>query len=63
MKPVLSKLKLKRLLLCQTQQQVADALGISRAYVNSLENNRSILNQDILSRLAKYYQCEISELV
>jgi transcriptional regulator with XRE-family HTH domain len=63
MKPVLSKLKLKRLLLCQTQQQVADSVGISRAYVNSLENNRSHLTAEILHRFAKHYQCSVSELV
>lgn len=62
MKPTLSKLKLKRLLMCETQQTVADAIGISRAYVNSLENNRSILSVEILQRFAKHYSCTIEEL-
>jgi len=63
MKPVLSKLKLKRLLLCRTQQEVANALGISRAYVNSLENNRSSLTGEIMVKFAKYYNCRVSELI
>jgi transcriptional regulator with XRE-family HTH domain len=63
MKPVLSKLKLKRLLLCETQQQVADSIGVSRAYVNSMENNRSVLTSEMLRRLAKHYQCSVSDLV
>lgn len=63
MKPVLSKLKLKRLLLCKTQQEVADSLKVSRAYINSLENGRSVLTGEILVRLAKYYNCSVSELV
>ncbi|CUH95844.1 hypothetical protein P22_1929 [Propionispora sp. 2/2-37] len=63
MKPVLSKLKLKRLLLCKTQQEVANAIGVSRPYINSLENGRSTLTGEILVKFARYYNCKVSELV
>lgn len=63
MKPVLSKLKLKRLELRKTQQEVAKAIGISREYVNSLENNRSTISNELLVKFAKYYGCSASELI
>lgn len=62
MKPVLSKLKLKRLLLCKTQQEVADAIGISRVYVAHLENGREPLRHKLLKKLADYYECSMADL-
>ena len=63
MKPVLSKLKLKRLLLCHTQQEVADSIGISRSYLAAIENGREILRDNILLRLSRYYKCKPAELI
>lgn len=63
MKPVLSKLKLKRLLICKTQQEVADAIGVSRVYIAHLENGREPLRDNILKKLAVYYGCSMADLI
>lgn len=63
MKPVLSKLKLRRLELRLTQQTVAKAIGVSRTYINSLENGRDNLTGELLLKLAKYYNCKTTDLI
>ena len=63
MNPILSKLKLKRLLLCKSQQEVADAIAISQSYLSHLECGREPLNGEILIKLAKYYGCMVKELI
>lgn len=62
-KPVLSRLKLKRLELRLTQQKVAEAIGVSRSYINSLENGRDNLTDSLLLKLAKHYQCVPADLI
>lgn len=63
MKPVLSKLKLKRLLACKTQQEVADAISISRSYLAALECNREKFTGQLLQKLSDYYECKPSDLL
>ncbi|MCM0758502.1 helix-turn-helix transcriptional regulator [Sporomusa sphaeroides DSM 2875] len=63
MKPVLSKLKLKRLLICKTQQEVAETIGVSRVYIAHLENGREPLRGSILKKLADYYRCSMADLI
>lgn len=62
MKPVLSKLKLKRLLLCLTQGEVAETIGVSQTYLAQMENGREPLRDNILIKLAKLYGCHADDL-
>lgn len=63
MKPVLSKLKLKRLLMCKTQQEVADNISISRSYLAAIENNRERITEELLKKFSAYYNCQSAELI
>lgn len=63
MRAKLSKLKLKRLLLCKMQKEVAIAMDISQTYLAQLENGKEPLRDEILNRLANYYNCKTSELI
>ncbi|SFL65644.1 helix-turn-helix domain-containing protein [Pelosinus propionicus] len=63
MKPVLSKLKLKRLLMCKTQQEVADNISISRSYLAAIENNRERMTGELLKKFTSYYNCQSTELI
>jgi len=63
MQPVLSKLKLKRLILCKLQKDVADAIGISQTYLAQMENGKETLRGEMLIKLATYYNCRVSDLI
>jgi len=63
MKPALSKLKFKRLLLCKTQKEVAAAISISQTYLAQMENNKEPIRGEILVRLSRYYGCKSTDLI
>ena len=46
-----------------TQQDVADALGIYKGYVSELENGKKRYNQDHLEALAKFFKCDVGDLL
>lgn len=56
------RLKRLRRELGLTQQAMADDLGISPSYVALLERNQRPLTADLLLRLARSYQLEVSDL-
>ncbi|NJL83571.1 MAG: helix-turn-helix transcriptional regulator [Chloroflexaceae bacterium] len=46
-----------------SQQQVAEALGISRQHYVGIENNRSeSVNKAHLQKLCELFECEVSQL-
>jgi transcriptional regulator with XRE-family HTH domain len=63
MKPALSKLKLKRLLLCKTQKEVAKAIRISQVYLSQMENGKEPLRGELLIKLAHLYNCKAEDLI
>lgn len=63
MKPVLSKLKMQRLLHCKTQDEVAKAIGISRVYVSHMENGREPIRAELLQKICRYYGCMAADLI
>lgn len=55
-------LKMLRTTYARTQQQVAQALNLSRSQYTALEGGRSMLTFDHLCGLAAYYKLDLSEL-
>lgn len=47
----------------KTQSQVAEYLGVEQPTVSRLEAGKSPYDQDVLERLALFYQCDPSELI
>lgn len=52
-----------RTIKCETQEQVADAVGISYVSLSRYENGARVPKIDILSKLADHYNMTIDELI
>lgn len=47
----------------QTQQSLADAVGVSRIYIQALESNRRMPSMKLLNRLAEVLQATVTDLL
>ncbi|MGE3276792.1 MAG: helix-turn-helix transcriptional regulator [Vicinamibacterales bacterium] len=45
-----------------TQQELADAVGVSRQSVNSIERNRYVPSLDLALRFARVFACATEEI-
>ena len=49
--------------MCLTQNQVAEALGVTPGYISNVENNRTAMSLRILTYYAKLCGCSLDSLV
>ncbi len=57
------RIKDKRKALHQTQDHLAEALGVSVGYISQIERGVTKVNLDTLSKIATHLSCELSELL
>ena len=56
------RIKQKRKQLHQTQDYLAEALGVSVGYVSQIERGVTKISLDTLSAISSFLQCDITEL-
>jgi putative transcriptional regulator len=59
---VLNRVKDLRLKLEWTQQELADAVGVSRQSINSIERNRYVPSLELALLFAKVFGCTTDEI-
>lgn len=57
------RIKQKRKQLHQTQDYLAEALGVSVGYVSQIERGVTKISLDTLSAISSFLQCDITELI
>jgi putative transcriptional regulator len=60
--PIWSVLRGFRVREGQTQQQLADSIGVSRNTISSLERRKSIPSVSVALALARHFQASVEEL-
>ena len=56
------KLKIQRVTLDLTQEQLANNIGMSRQAINSIEGGKSIPKLSVAFRLAKFFGMKVEDL-
>jgi transcriptional regulator with XRE-family HTH domain len=56
-------IKTLRIKFKKTQQDIADVLGIDVSTYNKYENGRRKLGNEILSKLAEFYNCSVNDFI
>ena len=57
-----NKVKLHRVMLDKTQEEVANAIGVSRQTIHAIERSKFIPSVQTAMRLAKYFKLSVEEL-
>ena len=57
-----NKVKLNRVMLDKTQEELAQAIGVSRQTIHAIEKNKFIPSVQTAMRLASYFKLSVEEL-
>ena len=57
------RIKIRRAVLAMTQADLAQALGITQAYLSYIERGERPIDADMLTRIAAALQCETADLM
>ncbi|MGE0019135.1 MAG: helix-turn-helix transcriptional regulator [Draconibacterium sp.] len=57
-----NKVKFHRVMLDKTQEDVANAIGVSRQTIHAIEKNKFIPSVQTAIRLAKYFNIAVEDL-
>lgn len=57
-----NKVKLNRVMLDKTQEDIANAIGVSRQTIHAIEKNKFVPSVQTALKLAKYFGLSVEEL-
>lgn len=57
-----NKVKLNRVMLDKTQEDLAKAIGVSRQTIHAIEKNKFVPSVQTAMRLAKYFKLSVEEI-
>lgn len=57
-----NKVKFHRVMLDKTQEDIANAIGVSRQTIHAIEKNKFVPSIQTAMRLAKYFNLSVEEL-
>ncbi len=57
-----NKVKLNRVMLDKTQEELAQAIGVSRQTIHAIERNKFVPSVQTAMRLANYFKLSVEEL-
>lgn len=57
-----NKVKFNRVMLDKTQEDVANAIGVSRQTIHAIEKNKFVPSVQTAMRLAQYFKLQVEEL-
>lgn len=57
-----NKVKLNRVMLDKTQEELANAIGVSRQTIHAIEKNKFVPSVQTAMLLAKYFNLSVEEL-
>ena len=57
-----NKVKLNRVMLDKTQEELANAIGVSRQTIHAIEKNKFVPSVQTAMRLAQYFKLSVEEI-
>ncbi len=57
-----NKVKLNRVMLDKTQEEIANAIGVSRQTIHAIEKNKFVPSVQTAMRLAQYFKLSVEEI-
>jgi putative transcriptional regulator len=57
-----NKVKFNRVMLDKTQEDIANAIGVSRQTIHAIEKNKFVPSVQTAMRLAQYFKLPVEEL-
>jgi putative transcriptional regulator len=57
-----NKVKFNRVMLDKTQEEIANAIGVSRQTIHAIEKNKFVPSVQTAMRLAQYFNLSVEEL-